>query len=90
MKLAGLVDVLPLDDPQHLEEGGFLDRGRVRIDPEALKARHAAQDKRLACYGAFSLVVLGASHDLTGVLDGETEYVRVFTRTVWDQFENDP
>jgi hypothetical protein len=62
----------------------------VRIDPEALKARHAAQVKRLQGYGAFSLVVLGAAHDLPGELDGATEYVRVTTRTVGDQLKDNP
>jgi hypothetical protein len=67
LKLAELVDILPLDDDQHL--------------PQALKVRQAAQVERLRGYGSFSLVILGASHDLTGELDDATEYVRVVTRT---------
>jgi hypothetical protein len=64
-----------------LKDEAVIRDGKVRIDAEALKARHAAQIKRLAGYGPFSLIVLGAAHDLTRELDEQTEYVRVFVRT---------
>jgi hypothetical protein len=89
LKLAGPVDVLPLDDPGHFEATGFIfPKGTVRIDPAALKVRHASQVKRLAAYGAFSLVVLGAAHDLTADSDdGATEYVWVTTRAVSERMK---
>jgi hypothetical protein len=64
--IAGEIDdVLPLDDAELLDEAKpITPEGKVRLDPEKLKARQDAQVKSLLEKGAFGLIVLGGAHDL--------------------------
>jgi hypothetical protein len=84
--IAGEIDeVLPLDD------AGLLDRaqpvtpeGKVRLDPEKLKARQDAQVQAVRAKGGLGLIVLGGAHDLSDCVRrlgrGQCEYIRVTTR----------
>jgi len=78
-------EVLPLDDGDLLEKSKpITPGGKVRLDPEKLKARHDAQVKAVIDKGDFGLIVLGGAHDLSDSVrrlgQGRCEYIRVTTR----------
>lgn len=63
-------EILPLDDAAALEAGNPLGQNKV-LERQRAMVRNALGDRD------FALVVLGAGHDLVGVLPGDCEYVRV-------------
>jgi hypothetical protein len=59
--------------------------GAVGPDPATLEARNDAQVRAALAPGPVAVIVLGASHDLTGAIEkhgGTTEYILVTTRAV--------
>lgn len=84
--IAGEIEeVLPLDDAGLLESAKpVTPEGKIRLDPEKLKARRDAQVKGVLEKGAFGLIVLGGAHDLSENVQrlgqGRCEYIRVTTR----------
>ena len=84
--IAGEIDeVLPLDDADLLDRAKpITPEGKVRLDPEKLKARQVAQVKAVMDKGGFGLIVLGGAHDLSDSVrrlgQGRCEYIRVTTR----------
>jgi hypothetical protein len=84
--VAGEIDeVLPLDNAGLLDSARpVTPEGKIRLDPEKLKARRDAQVKAVLEKGAFGLIVLGGAHDLSENVrrlgHGRCEYVRVTTR----------
>jgi hypothetical protein len=84
LAIAGLLEVLPLDDAEALANAKpvRLD-GTLRADPNKLEARHDAQVKAALDSGPCSVLILGGSHDLSASvrrLAANTEYIRVTTR----------
>jgi hypothetical protein len=80
-----LEEVLPLDDDDLLDEAKPVSPdGRIRLDPDKLKARHEAQVRAVLEKGAFGLLVLGGAHDLSSSVrrlgQGHCEYIRVQTK----------
>jgi hypothetical protein len=78
-------EVLPLDDADLLDSAKpVTPEGKIRLDPEKLKARRDAQVKAVLEKGAFGLIVLGGAHDLSENVrrfgQGRSEYIRVTTR----------
>jgi hypothetical protein len=88
--IAGEIDdVLPLDDAGLLDRGKpVTPEGKVRLDPDKLKARHGAQVKAVLAKGGFGLIVLGGAHDLSDAVQrlgrGQCDYIRVTTRRFKD------
>jgi hypothetical protein len=84
--IAGEIEeVLPLDDAGLLESAKpMTPEGKIRLDPEKLKARRDAQVKGVLNKGGFGLIVLGGSHDLSENVrrlgQGRSDYLRVTTR----------
>jgi hypothetical protein len=84
--IAGEIEeVLPLDDADLLASAKpVTPEGKIRLDPEKLKARRDAQVKGVLERGAFGLIVLGGSHDLSDNVrrlgQGRCEYIRVTTK----------
>jgi hypothetical protein len=78
-------EVLPLDDGDLLDQANpVTPEGKVRLDPDKVKARQDAQVKAVLNRGAFGLIVLGGAHDLSDSVrrlgQGRCEYIRVTTR----------
>jgi len=78
-------EVLPLEDADLLHQANpVTPDGKIRRDPEKVKARRDAQVKAVLDRGAFGLIVLGGSHDLgenvRGLSAGRCEYIRVTTK----------
>jgi hypothetical protein len=84
--IAGEIDeVLPLDDADLLDRARpVTPQGKIRLDPERLKARQGAQVKAVLAKGVFGLIVLGGAHDLSDAVrrlgHGQCDYIRVTTR----------
>jgi hypothetical protein len=76
------IDVLPLDDEHLLDEAKpVTPAGKFKMDPAKVKSRQQAMVKAVLDRGSFGLVVLGASHDLSEVLQGRPcEYIRVWVK----------
>ncbi len=79
-----LEEVLPLEDAGKLDEAKpITPGGEVKLDAAKIEARHDAQVRNTLKQGAFALVVLGGSHDLSAsvarVMGGKGEYIRVTT-----------
>jgi len=76
-----LEDVLPLEDADAFEQAKpITPEGEVKADTAKLKARRDAQVKAVLEKGAFGLIVLGGSHDLSDNVRrlgaGNCEYLR--------------
>jgi hypothetical protein len=79
--------VLPLEDEQLVAAAHPVrPDGMVRLDPDALEARHDAQVKAALARGHVAVLVLGANHDLAASVrrlgGGAAEYFRVTTKAV--------
>jgi hypothetical protein len=77
----GVLDVLPLEDEKALEQANPTRTGRYAPDPEAINRRRRAI-VRIATTDPYSVIVLGASHDLTPHLPEGCQYLRVTVRSV--------
>jgi hypothetical protein len=78
-----LESVLPLDNADLLGRAKPVVGGKVVVNPDRVREREAAQVKTVLSKGAFGLVVLGASHDLSGAVrkeSGQCEYLRVWVK----------
>ena len=84
--MAGEIDeVMPLDHADLLHQAKpITPEGKLTLDPKRLMARRDAQVKAVLDKGAFGLIVLGGSHDLSHNVrrlgQGRCEYIRVATR----------
>jgi hypothetical protein len=80
-----LEDVLALEDDEALEKAKPISlNGGVKLDPQKIELRHAAQGKAVMKGGAVAVIILGGAHDLTGSIkrigDGRVEYLPVTTK----------
>jgi hypothetical protein len=83
----GLADVLPLEDDRVFEaDYPFRPDGSFDMDPTKLRPRHDAQVRAALASGPVTVIVLGASHDLSESVhrlgDGSTEYIQVTMKAV--------
>ena len=79
------VELLRMHDTDLLEQAKpITPDGKVKLDPAMLTARQDAQVKSVLGKGAFGLIVLGGSHDLSDNVRrmglGKCEYLRINTR----------
>lgn len=86
--IAGEIEeVFPLDDADLMDQARpVTPAGKVRLEPDKVKAREDAQVGSALARGPFALVILGGAHDLSDSVrrlgGGRCQYTRVTTRRV--------